>query len=407
YINSPSWNHPSFYNDGDEYSIQYKEYLENSSNTIAPVLPTKKPDNSLSMWDEHLSTILETKSDEEIKSSVKDLVPIPSESEGISDDTCDVPFYDNSPFLDVLSDHSDIFSDFNNDCTSSIDVSFEDIDYDDASPPDSKLVSLEEVKNDILCEKLLNINLLIACDLPSSDDFSHVNSFEEKSMTFSIPLFDSNDDFNSSDDESLSDEDVLEDNVKIYSNPLFDIDDEYISSNINPLFDEDECFDSRGDVDEINDFEDDYYDSEGDILYLESLLNDDLVHHDPSIPVMSVVSILEGFTDELPLEKNDDLFNLESKNDEWKKILYYAPFDNLMSKDKVFDLEIFVSPFLISSGSEDTIFDPGISACHFSHRSGTFISFNVYPNILNESPMENCSSTRFTPNMTMIWGESS
>nr|GEU75864.1 reverse transcriptase domain-containing protein [Tanacetum cinerariifolium] len=466
YINSLSWNHPSFYNDGDEYSIQYKEYLENSSNTIAPVLPTEKPDNSLSMRDEHLSTILETKSDEEIKSSVKDLVSIPSESEGISDDTCDVPFYDNSHFLDVLSDHSDVFSDFNNDCTSSIDVSFEDIDYDEASPLDSKLVSLEEVKNDILCEKLLNINLLIACDLPSSDDFSHVNSFEEKSMTFSIPLFDLN-------DESLSDEDILEDNVKIYSNPLFDIDDEYIYSNINPLFDEvlknieskdfydsnhdepdllvthfsdadkDECFDSRGDVDEINDFEDDYYDSKGDILYLESLLNDDLVHHDLSIPVMSVVSILEGFTDELPLENNDDLFDLEPKNDEWKKILYYAPFDNLMSKDKVFDpgicvnifsltyvslpfedhhyifftyvVRIFlpnfiypvVSPFLISSGSEDTIFDPGIFACHFSHRSGTFISFNVYPNILNESPMENCSSTHFTPNITMIWGESS
>ncbi|GKB31495.1 hypothetical protein Tco_0870896 [Tanacetum coccineum] len=36
---------------------------------------------------------------------------------------------------------------------------------------------------------------------------------------------------------SLSDEDVLEDNVKIYSNSLF-YDDEYISSDVNPLFDE-------------------------------------------------------------------------------------------------------------------------------------------------------------------------
>nr|GEW72656.1 hypothetical protein [Tanacetum cinerariifolium] len=52
----------------------------------------------------------------------------------------------------------------------------------------------------------------------------------------------------------------------------------------------------RGDDDEINvlDCEDSYYDSEGDILYLDSLLNDDLVHHDPSIPAMSVTSILEG-----------------------------------------------------------------------------------------------------------------
>ncbi|GJY24635.1 hypothetical protein Tco_0398293 [Tanacetum coccineum] len=109
------------------------------------------------MGDEHLSTIPETESDEVIKSSVEGLIPIPSESEGISNDTCDVPFCDNSPPLDVLNDHFEIFSDFNDD-----DDSFEDIDYVEASPPDSELVSLEEVKDDILSEKLLNINLLIA-----------------------------------------------------------------------------------------------------------------------------------------------------------------------------------------------------------------------------------------------------
>ncbi|GJR96521.1 hypothetical protein Tco_0268695 [Tanacetum coccineum] len=70
--------------------------------------------------------------------------------------------------------------------------------------------------------------------LPSSNDFSPI--FEEKSVTFSNPLFDSND-FTSSDNELLSDEDVLED-VKIYSNSLFEFDDEYISSDVNPLFDE-------------------------------------------------------------------------------------------------------------------------------------------------------------------------
>nr|GEV92257.1 hypothetical protein [Tanacetum cinerariifolium] len=49
YINSLSWNRPTFYNDNEEHSIQYKEYLENSSNAIAPVLPTKEPDNSLKL----------------------------------------------------------------------------------------------------------------------------------------------------------------------------------------------------------------------------------------------------------------------------------------------------------------------------------------------------------------------
>nr|GFA75158.1 hypothetical protein [Tanacetum cinerariifolium] len=108
---------------------------------------------------------------------------------------------------------------------------------------------------------------------------------------------------------------------------------------VTPLFDanKDESFNSGGKDDEINvlDYEDSYYDSEGDILYLESLLNDDLVHRDLSI---SVVSILEGFTDEPPLKENDDLFDLESKNDDWKKILYDAPI--LMTEDKVFDLGI-------------------------------------------------------------------
>ncbi|GJZ51474.1 hypothetical protein Tco_0605989 [Tanacetum coccineum] len=200
YINSPSWNYPAFYDDDDEYTIQYREYLENSSNAITPDLPTEEPDNSLSMGDEHLDTIPETESDEVIKSSVEDLVPIPSESEGISDDTCDVPFCDNSPPLDVLNDHFEIFSDFNDDCTSSDDDSFENIDYVEASPPDSELVSLEEVKDDILCEKLLNINLLIAkieslndnptpdCVLKSHSSFpipvEDSDSFFEKSNTF-------------------------------------------------------------------------------------------------------------------------------------------------------------------------------------------------------------------------------
>ncbi|GJS71353.1 hypothetical protein Tco_0704194 [Tanacetum coccineum] len=76
------------------------------------------------------------------------------------------------------------------------------------------------------------------CDLPSCDDFSSIDVPRGNSMTFSNPLFDSNDDFTSSDDESLSDEDVPEENFKIYSNPLFEFDDEYISSDVNPLFDE-------------------------------------------------------------------------------------------------------------------------------------------------------------------------
>ncbi|GJW77179.1 hypothetical protein Tco_0138861 [Tanacetum coccineum] len=134
YINCPSWNHPTFYdNDDDEYTIIYSK-----PKAITPDLPIEEPDNSLSMGDEHLDTI----------PSVKNLVQIPSELEDISDDTCDMPVGEDSSTFDALSDHSEILSDSNNDGTSSDDNDYEDIEYVDASPPDSELVSLEEV-NDI------------------------------------------------------------------------------------------------------------------------------------------------------------------------------------------------------------------------------------------------------------------
>ncbi|GKE20384.1 hypothetical protein Tco_1431896, partial [Tanacetum coccineum] len=81
----------------EEQTVQ-EEQEEQATQTITPDLPTEEPDNSLSMRDEHLSTILETESDEVIKSSVEDLVPIPSEFKGISEDICDMPFCDNDHF---------------------------------------------------------------------------------------------------------------------------------------------------------------------------------------------------------------------------------------------------------------------------------------------------------------------
>ncbi|GJW07158.1 hypothetical protein Tco_1569581, partial [Tanacetum coccineum] len=135
--------------------------------------------------------------------------------------------------------------------------------------------------------------------LPSSDDLSPI--FEEKSMTFSNPLFDSND-FTSSDNESLSDEDVPED-VQIYSNPLFEFDDEYISSDVSPLFDkvlEDiECEDSYdSNLDESIFLVTPLFDSNEDECLAPRDNVELLLHPDPSI---SIVSILEGFIDEPPL----------------------------------------------------------------------------------------------------------
>ncbi|GJR13331.1 hypothetical protein Tco_0795983 [Tanacetum coccineum] len=179
---------------------------------ITPVLSTEEPVDSLIMEDEHLDTIPATESDEVIKSSVEDLVPIPSESEGIPDKMCDVPFRDNSPPLDISKDQFEGFSDSNDDSTSIDDDSFsiDDIDYVEASPPDSELVSLEEVKDfhtedgeiedDILREKLSKINLLIAkieainSNPPPSSDFvtkspsTFLNFFLEETNTFDNSL---------------------------------------------------------------------------------------------------------------------------------------------------------------------------------------------------------------------------
>nr|GFB43169.1 hypothetical protein [Tanacetum cinerariifolium] len=147
-----------------------------------PVLSTEEPDNSLSMGDEHLNTIPATKSNEFIMSSVENLIPILSESEGIPEHVCDVPSHDNSPPLDVSKDQIEDFFESNKEFSSIDDDSFssDNIDYAEASPLDPKLVSSEVmeivilkvgginddillmIKDDILHEKLLNVNLLIA-----------------------------------------------------------------------------------------------------------------------------------------------------------------------------------------------------------------------------------------------------
>ncbi|GJR24917.1 hypothetical protein Tco_0973444 [Tanacetum coccineum] len=75
-------------------------------------------------------------------------------------------------------------------------------------------------------------------DLPFYDDSSPLDDLGGNFVTFSNPLFDSNDDFTSIDDESFPDEDIQEENFKTYSNPLFEFDDKYISSDVNPLFNE-------------------------------------------------------------------------------------------------------------------------------------------------------------------------
>ncbi|GJZ59478.1 hypothetical protein Tco_0615294, partial [Tanacetum coccineum] len=134
---------------------------------------------------------------------------------------------------------------------------------------------------------------------------------------------------------------------------------------VTPLFDanEDECFDPGGDIDEIDadvstDIEDDYHDSEGDIIYLKSLLINDTIPNLHS----------EVFLDDDPKSLND-----EPNIDDLKiKENVRFTFEDRHYLSLTFVIKIFLpfltyplSSLLLSSESEDTIFDPGISAYSF------------------------------------------
>ncbi|GJW02038.1 hypothetical protein Tco_1560894 [Tanacetum coccineum] len=107
----------------------------------------------------------------------------------------------------TLKDDSETVIDSNNDYFSSDDDSYENIDYVDASPPDSEIVSLEVVeivipevggidtdilltiKDDILREKLLNVNLLIANIEALKDNPTPSSDFVTKSPSTFPNLF--------------------------------------------------------------------------------------------------------------------------------------------------------------------------------------------------------------------------
>nr|GEW43287.1 hypothetical protein [Tanacetum cinerariifolium] len=389
YINIPSWNCPAFFspdNDDDEnYTI-----------SITP----EEPNNSLSVGDEHLDTIPATKSDEAIKSSVEDLIQIPSEYEGIPDNMCDVLFHDNSPPLDVSEDQFEEFSDstwIDGDC-----FSIDNIDYIELSPPDSELVSLEEVNDDNLREKLMNINLLIA-KIKSLND----NPTPDHVLKFPVPVED-NDSFLEKSDTSLSYSDnslpefetfsnhpgeltsvVILPDARVYvrnvltTHPTLMLDSNFIPSN-NSL-PESEIF--YFDIEEKNSGSTTIY---GDIFlpYLECFN----FKRDPEPGEL---------TNTVDSEIRENILSATNANlppeDDHSSLFAYVVWIFIS-----FLTYHVITPYLLSFRNEDTIFDPGISNYFFSsfmpgvsHRSRTFMKFNVYPKHLNESPMEILSSTTF------------
>nr|GEZ35623.1 hypothetical protein [Tanacetum cinerariifolium] len=108
----------------------------------------------------------------------------------------------------------------------------------------------------------------------------------------------------------------------------------------------------------------------------------------------------------IPSGIDSDDSNSEGDTLSLERLLHDNPIPLPDTLDFSYDVRVFLPFFtypvtsliILSSGSEDTIFNPGIY--HFSslepgvsHQSGTFMKFNIYPNHLNESPMEILSST--------------
>nr|GEX37590.1 hypothetical protein [Tanacetum cinerariifolium] len=363
YINSPGWNHHAFYNNGDDDDVDY-------TIAITPVLSIEEPDNSLSMGDEHLDTIPAKESDEVINSSVENLVPIPSESEGI---------------LDTIDDDS---------------LYNENIEYVEASPHDSEVVSLEvaeivipkdeEIKDDNLREKLLNVSLLIDKIEALKDNPTASSKFLTKSSSTSPKSF-------------LEETNTFENSLPEFESFCFDL--EEISSGSTTTHSDISL--SEYDL-FIYDFSDDQFPPTDRIDFTHEEFADELAH---------IIS---------PTEYDCFYFRNLLDLGEWISSLNSGIRENLSSTTRVnlpveddhslllaYVVWIFLAyltyltypvipPHLHSFENEDTIFDPGITISHFysfkpglSHRCGTFKKFNTYRSHLNESLMEMLFSTFF------------
>nr|GEV59593.1 agenet-like domain-containing protein [Tanacetum cinerariifolium] len=390
YINTLSWDRPTICNDDDDDDEDY-------AIIVTPSLSTEEPDNSLSMGDEHLDTISATKSDEFIKSSVENLVSIPSESEGNPDNMCDVPFHDNSLPLDVSKDQFEDFSDSNDDSTSNDDDSFsiDNIEYVEASPPDYEVVSLEvmeivipevggidddillTIKDDILCEKLLNVNLLIAkikalndnptpsFDFMTKSSFTSLNFLLKKTNTFdnSLPKFE-----------------------------IFCFDLEEISSGSTT---------TRSDI-SLPEYEAFYDDHVKEISSGSTTTHSDSSLYDSFIFDLSINPFPpdEPNSGDFTMDVVEDIFpTREQRVHDYNDLPTHPPFqlnlDFILSSESLFAYVVWIflpflsysiaPQFLLSFGNEDTIFDPGYSQNLKTHAEGFCPSSLHFLSFINES----------------------
>nr|GEZ87487.1 hypothetical protein [Tanacetum cinerariifolium] len=370
--NARYWKILACCDDDDDYDFE-----------ITPILSTKEPIDSLSMWDEHLDTISATESDEVIKSSVENLVLIPSEFEGIPDTMCDVHFDSNQTPLEA-KDHLEIVLNSNDDIFSSDDDSLhkENIEYVEASPHDSELVSLEaaeivileveEIEDDNLREKLLNEETsTFHNSLPKFENFYFdLGEISSGSTT-------THSDISLSEYDSFIFEEFVDELAHIISPP------EYDRFYFRDLPDQGESMSVlnsgiRKNLSTTLEFVDELAHiispPEYDCFYFKDLPN-------PG-ELMSVLN--SGVRENL----STTLVNLPIEDDHSPLLAYVVWIFVAYLTYSV------IPPYLHPFGNEDTIFDPCITINHFysfepglSHRHGAFKKFNTHCSHLNEWPM--------------------
>ncbi|GJX83127.1 hypothetical protein Tco_0332608 [Tanacetum coccineum] len=354
------------------------------------------------------------------RSPVENLIPIPSEPEGIPESVCDVPLCNNPTPLEAFKEHSETIIDSNDDSTSSDDDSYENIDYVDASPPDAKIISLEVVeivipevggidtdilltiKDDILHEKLLNVNLLIANiealkdnPAPSSDvmtksSSTSLNLFLEETNTFDNSLTES---FCFDLEENSSGSTTTRSDYSLPDYEAFYSDDDHIKEK------------SSGSTTTHADF------SKYDSFIFDLSINpfppadrSDFYHEEFADELAHIISPpeydhfcfkIEPELGNLTMDVVEDIFPTREPRVHVPNVLSTHPTldtDFILLSEPLFAYIVWIflpfltypvaPPYLLSCGNEDTIFDPGISIYHsfmpdVSHRSGTFMKFNI------------------------------
>nr|GEW71181.1 hypothetical protein [Tanacetum cinerariifolium] len=326
--------------------------------------------------------------DEFIKSSVENLVQNPSESEDECE--CDVPDCDDSQTTNFSTFSNPLF----NDSTSSDDESsYEEVIHKMSFKTYSN--PLFDFDEEIISSEFNPIHNEDLDSTPKND------RFDTKSYLL----------------ESLINRDTLMAPSPKFDSLLEEFSGEFAHTNlIQPRVNEANC-DPEEDIHLIKRLiydnsssrpSEEFYSENSDAI-IKSFSPSPIPVED-SDPFMEEINLFLAFDGSIPLGIDSDYSKSEGDNLFPERLLHDDPiplpdildFSNVVRVFLPFFTYPVASSILLSSGSEDTIFNPGISNYHFSslepgvsHRSGTFMKFNVYPNHLNESTMEILSSTCF------------